>query len=86
MAFCRAAQLLTQACSDGAERAKRALFTATCRVRREVFPGGEVPGLPRFGSDPCPACGYQLSAPDQTFCVTCGHFDPSLRAAQPTAK
>ncbi|KAG2440439.1 hypothetical protein HYH02_010322 [Chlamydomonas schloesseri] len=49
------------------------------RVFRQVFPGGEVPGLPRHSSDPCPKCGYQLSTPTQTFCVTCGHYDPELR-------
>ncbi|PRW58602.1 MFS general substrate transporter [Chlorella sorokiniana] len=37
---------------------------------RRQFAGGEVPGKPRHGSDPCPACGYQLSSPEQTFCVT----------------
>ncbi|KAG2446233.1 hypothetical protein HXX76_000825 [Chlamydomonas incerta] len=49
------------------------------RVFREVFPGGQVPGLPRHGSDPCPKCGYQFSTRTQTFCVTCGHYDPALR-------
>lgn len=49
------------------------------RVFRETFPNGEVPGKPRNGSDPCPKCRYQLSQPTQTFCVTCGHYDPQLR-------
>ncbi|GAB4816888.1 hypothetical protein N2152v2_003934 [Parachlorella kessleri] len=49
------------------------------QVFRTVFPGGEVLGKPRFGSDPCPKCHYQLSHPQQTFCVTCGHYDPQLR-------
>lgn len=38
-----------------------------------------MPGKPRHASDPCPACGYELSSPEQTFCVTCGHYDPNLR-------
>lgn len=41
-----------------------------------------MPGKPRHGSDPCPACGYQLSHPTQTFCVTCGHYDAGLRAGK----
>ncbi|KXZ56138.1 hypothetical protein GPECTOR_1g117 [Gonium pectorale] len=49
------------------------------RVFRETFPNGVVPGKPRHGSDPCPKCGYQLSDPTQTFCITCGHYDPQLR-------
>lgn len=52
-----------------------------CPLRRRQFPSGEVPGKPRHGSDPCPACGYQLSSPEQTFCVTCGHYDANLRSA-----
>lgn len=51
---------------------------------RRQFPGGAVPGKPRApdaaATDPCPACGYQLSSPEQTFCVTCGHYDPQLRS------
>ena len=31
----------------------------------------EVPGVPRFGSDPCPNCGYQLRVLD--VCLTCGY-------------
>ncbi len=53
---------------------------ATCWLRRQVFPGGVVPGKPRHGSDPCPKCHYQLSHAEQTFCVTCGHYDPQMRA------
>ncbi|KAI3433330.1 hypothetical protein D9Q98_003148 [Chlorella vulgaris] len=48
------------------------------------FPCYEVPGKPRFGSDPCPACGWQLSSRDQTFCVTCGHYDAQLRSKERT--
>jgi hypothetical protein len=48
-------------------------------VFREQFPEGKVPGKARHGSDPCPACGYQLSTLSQTFCVTCGHYDATLR-------
>ncbi|EFN59524.1 hypothetical protein CHLNCDRAFT_138177 [Chlorella variabilis] len=49
---------------------------------RQQFPGGVVPGKPRhdLASDPCPACGWQLSSPEQTFCVTCGHYDAQLRS------
>ncbi|KAI9348637.1 hypothetical protein BDR26DRAFT_892179 [Obelidium mucronatum] len=28
--------------------------------------------IPRFGSDPCIKCGFQLERPDQYFCKTCG--------------
>ncbi|KAJ3283267.1 hypothetical protein HDU79_009199 [Rhizoclosmatium sp. JEL0117] len=28
--------------------------------------------IPRFGSDPCAKCGFQLDRPDQYFCKTCG--------------
>ncbi|KAG2497871.1 hypothetical protein HYH03_004137 [Edaphochlamys debaryana] len=50
------------------------------RAFREVFPNGLVPGKPRHGSDPCPKCGYELSSKTQIFCVTCGHYDPQMRA------
>ncbi|GLC76695.1 hypothetical protein PLESTF_001819300 [Pleodorina starrii] len=50
------------------------------RVFRETFPNGIVPNKPRHGSDPCPKCGYQLSDRFQTFCVTCGHYDPNMRS------
>ncbi|CAM9545328.1 unnamed protein product [Discosporangium mesarthrocarpum] len=43
------------------------------------FPGLEVDGMPRHGSDPCPCCGFQMSSPIQTFCKTCGHYDANLR-------
>lgn len=54
------------------------------RECRRQFPDGAVPGKPRHGaaSDPCPACGYQLSHPTQTFCVTCGHYDANLRSGK----
>jgi hypothetical protein len=52
---------------------------------RQAFPGGEVPGKPRHGADPCPCCGWQLSSPDQTFCVTCGHYDANMRTGQESA-
>ena len=34
----------------------------------------EIPGCPRYGSDPCRACGWQLEAPTQDFCVICGAY------------
>ncbi|KAJ3327515.1 hypothetical protein HDU76_011657 [Blyttiomyces sp. JEL0837] len=36
---------------------------------RNVF---DVPGVVRYGSDPCKDCGWQLQAPTQSFCVVCG--------------
>jgi asparagine synthase (glutamine-hydrolysing) len=38
-----------------------------------------VPGKPRPNDDPCPACGFKLDTPTQTFCLTCGHYDDALR-------
>ncbi len=34
-----------------------------------------VPGKLRPNDDPCPACGFRLDTPTQTFCLTCGHYD-----------
>lgn len=39
-----------------------------CPCRRQ-FPDGAVTGKPLHGSDPCPACGYQLSSPEQVSCL-----------------
>ncbi|KAG0233144.1 hypothetical protein BGW41_001624 [Actinomortierella wolfii] len=30
--------------------------------------------LKRDGRDPCPGCGFNLSRPDQTFCIICGQW------------
>jgi asparagine synthase (glutamine-hydrolysing) len=40
------------------------------RAFREEFP--DLDSLGRWGRDPCPHCGFELSAPDSNFCVTCG--------------
>ena len=40
------------------------------RVFREAF--GDNPPIPRFESDPCSKCGFELSSRETNFCVTCG--------------
>jgi asparagine synthase (glutamine-hydrolysing) len=40
------------------------------RAFREEF--RDLDSLGRWGKDPCPHCGFELSAPDSNFCVTCG--------------
>ncbi|KAF9428985.1 hypothetical protein BGZ94_000214 [Podila epigama] len=48
--------------------------------------------LVRDGRDPCPACGFNLTTPDQTFCVICGQWParvlppPEVQAAEAKAK
>ncbi len=51
----------------------------------KIYGGGKdgegaltVPGKPRPNDDPCPACGFKLDTPTQTFCLTCGHYDEAL--------
>jgi asparagine synthase (glutamine-hydrolysing) len=40
---------------------------------KKVFPKGLDPEeVPRFGSDPCALCGYQLRSADEMFCHVCG--------------
>lgn len=46
------------------------------RVTKKVL---NVPNKPRPNDDPCPACGFKLDTPTQTFCLTCGHYEESLR-------
>lgn len=40
------------------------------RVFQAVF--GDHPPIPRFASDPCSKCGFELASPETNFCVTCG--------------
>jgi asparagine synthase (glutamine-hydrolysing) len=42
------------------------------RAFRTVFPSA-LEGR-RFGADACARCGFDLPAPDSTFCVTCGAY------------
>ncbi|KAF9167698.1 hypothetical protein DFQ26_003486 [Actinomortierella ambigua] len=47
------------------------------RVFEKVFGTDETKypeKLKRDGRDPCPGCGFNLSKPDQTFCVICGQW------------
>ncbi|KAI1318249.1 hypothetical protein EDD11_006945 [Mortierella claussenii] len=47
------------------------------RVFQKVF-GTDLSTYPeklkRDGRDPCPGCGFNLTTPDQTFCVICGQW------------
>jgi hypothetical protein len=51
------------------------------RAFRRVFGPGCPPGMVRWGSDPCIACGFQLQQPTQTFCVVCGEY-PARKPAE----
>jgi len=46
-----------------------------CAIKKVL----QVPGKPRPNDDSCPACGYKLDTPTQTFCLTCGHYEEALR-------
>jgi len=46
-----------------------------CAIKKVL----RVPGKPRPNDDPCPACGFKLDTPTQTFCLTCGHYEEALR-------
>ncbi len=50
------------------------IYTQTKEEEGELM----VPGKLRPNDDPCPACGFQLDTPTQTFCLTCGHYDQTL--------
>ncbi|KAF9583320.1 hypothetical protein BGW38_009754 [Lunasporangiospora selenospora] len=47
------------------------------KVFKKVF-GDDLstypPKLIKDGRDPCPGCGFNLTTPDQTFCVICGQW------------
>ncbi|KAF9292296.1 hypothetical protein BGZ68_008261 [Mortierella alpina] len=47
------------------------------KVFKKVF-GDDMSTYPeklkKDGRDPCPGCGFNLSTPDQTFCVICGQW------------
>ncbi|KAG0271553.1 hypothetical protein BGZ95_000632 [Linnemannia exigua] len=47
------------------------------KVFKKVF-GNDLSTYPakltRDGRDPCPGCGFNLTTPDQTFCVICGQW------------
>ncbi|HYY47100.1 MAG TPA: asparagine synthase-related protein [Thermoplasmata archaeon] len=45
-------------------------------VFRTVF--GDDPPIPRFASDPCSKCGFELASRETNFCVTCGAWPARL--------